>query len=44
MQAMIQGDQLQRGPPPPNLFDDQLSFVPGVVMDNPPPGQCSVSP
>lgn len=37
-QAMLQGNQLQRGPPPPNLYDDQLSFVPGVVMDNPPLG------
>ena len=38
LQNMIEGNQLQRGPPPPNLFDDQLSFVPGVVMDNAPPG------
>ena len=35
---MLSGVELERGPPAPNLFDDQLSFVPGVVMDNPPPG------
>ncbi len=43
LQAMLQGNQLQRGPPPPNLYDDQLSFVPGVVMDNPPLGQCQMN-
>ena len=35
---MLGGLQLERGTPAPNLYDDQLSFVPGVVMDNPPPG------
>jgi len=38
MESMLSGVELERGPPAPNLFDDQLSFVPGVVMDNPPPG------
>ena len=36
--AMLAGESLERGTPPPNLFDDQLSFVPGVVMDNPAAG------
>lgn len=39
VQAMVNGEFLERGPPPPNLTDQEISFVPGVVMDNPPPGQ-----
>ena len=38
VQAMLAGEALERGTPPPNLFDDQLTFVPGVVMDNPAAG------
>jgi len=36
--AMLSGESLERGEPAPNLINDQLSFVPGVIMDNPPPG------
>ena len=36
---MIGGYGLERGEPAPNLINDQLSFVPGVVMDNPPLGE-----
>ena len=35
---MLSGESLERGEPAPNLINDQLSFVPGVIMDNPPPG------
>lgn len=38
VQAMLKGEDLPKGPPPPNLSDQEISFVPGVVMDNPPPG------
>merc|ERR1712226_634827 len=38
VQAMIQGEKMPAGPPPPDLSDQEISFVPGVVMDNPPPG------
>ena len=38
VEAMLAGETLERGTPPPNLFDDQLTFVPGVVMDNPATG------
>merc|ERR1719500_867173 len=38
VEAMLAGETLERGTPPPNLFDDQLTFVPGVVMDNPASG------
>jgi len=46
--AMMRGDTLPPGPPPPDLSDQEISFVPGVVMDNPPPGysfgDCKVQP
>merc|ERR1719244_1085070 len=38
LKAMISGEDLARGEPAPNLINYQLSFVPGVIMDNPPPG------
>jgi len=38
VQAMLAGEDLPKGPPPPDLSDQEISFVPGVVMDNPPAG------
>jgi neutral ceramidase len=38
VQAMLKGEDVPKGPPPPDLSDQEISFVPGVVMDNPPPG------
>merc|ERR1711970_598333 len=38
VQAMVAEEDLERGPPPPNLGSQEITFVPGVVMDNPPPG------
>eukprot|EP00091_Calanus_sinicus_P009610 TRINITY_DN2241_c0_g1_i5.p1 TRINITY_DN2241_c0_g1~~TRINITY_DN2241_c0_g1_i5.p1 ORF type:complete len:304 (-),score=88.32 TRINITY_DN2241_c0_g1_i5:128-1039(-) len=38
VQAMLKGEDLPKGPPPPNLSDQEISFVPGVVMDNHPAG------
>ena len=35
VEAMLAGERLERGTPPPNLLDKQLRLVPGVVMDNP---------
>merc|ERR1719483_693135 len=38
VQAMIKGEDVPKGPPPSDLSDQEISFVPGVVMDNPPAG------
>lgn len=38
VQAMIKGEDVPKGPPPPDLSDQEISFVPGVLMDNPPAG------
>ena len=34
----FQNEKVDNGTPPPNLENDQLSFVPGVLFDNPPVG------
>jgi len=48
VKAMINGHQLEKGPSAPDLSDQEISFVPGVVMDNPPAGfafgDCRVQP
>jgi len=38
VQAMVSGEDLEKGPIPPNLGGEEITFVPGVVFDNPPPG------
>jgi len=38
VQAMLEGQSLDPGTPPPDLSDIEISFVPGVVMDSHPPG------
>lgn len=46
--ALQQGETLPPGPPLPDLEDQQLSFVPGVLLDHPPMGttfgQCIQQP
>jgi len=38
-QAMLAGDSVEPGTPPPDLSDQEISFVPGVILDSPPPGK-----
>ena len=38
--ALHVGEDLERGIPPPDLLSKQITFVPGVIMDNPPLGLC----
>jgi len=37
-EKMLNNEKVDNGTPPPNLENDQLSFVPGVLFDNPPVG------
>ena len=36
--ALLMGEELERGTPPPDLSSKQITFLPGVIMDNPPLG------
>ena len=38
---MMEGAPVEEGPQPPNLIDQQLSFLPGVVVDWAPSGALS---
>merc|ERR1711970_1051580 len=38
VQAMVAEEDLERGPPPPNLGSQEITFVPGVLLDSPAPG------
>ena len=38
------GEDLERGTPPPDLSSKQITFLPGVIMDNPPLGLCQIQP
>merc|ERR1719369_2347651 len=37
-EKLLNDEKVDNGDPPPNLHDVQLSFVPGVLFDNPPVG------
>jgi len=37
--ALLKGEELESGIPPPDLLSKQTSFVPGVIMDNHPFGK-----
>ena len=45
---ILQGNSINEGSPPEDLSDKQMSFVPGVVYDNPPLGysfgDCTLQP
>ena len=41
---MIAGNGIEAGVPPPDLSDQEISFVPGVLLDSPPPGAASFLP
>ena len=45
---MITGESVEAGTPPPDLSGQEISFVPGVLLDSPPPGHnfgdCLVEP
>ena len=47
-QAMVMGESVEAGTPPPDLSGQEISFVPGVLLDSPPPGHhfgdCLVEP
>jgi len=46
--AMVMGESVEAGTPPPDLSGQEISFVPGVLLDSPPPGHhfgdCLVEP
>jgi len=39
VKALLDGEDLDRGTPPPDLSSKQITFLPGVIMDNPPLGK-----
>ena len=41
--ALLDGEDLDRGTPPPDLSSKQITFLPGVIMDNPPLGLRQIS-
>jgi len=47
-EAMLAGDSLEPGTPPPDLSDQEISFVPGVILDSHPSGHpfgdCVIQP
>jgi len=47
-QAMLAGDTVDPGTPPPDLSDQEIGFVPGVILDSAPPGHqfgdCLIQP
>lgn len=47
-EAMLAGAAVEPGTPPPDLSDQEISFVPGVLLDSPKPGtefgDCLVHP
>jgi len=38
-EAMLAGEPVEPGIPPPDFSDQEISFVPGVILDSPPPGK-----